>query len=111
MRTRKEPYGLLATAVGLLTGVALVVLAVQVCLPKVRDNARLRRQLLDVQGQIHAEQQRLSEVKREVASLEHDPKAVERAARLKLHYARPNETVVVFEPARPTTPPAGTGRR
>ena len=92
--------------------VGLVVLAVLVLigmcyLPVIKENERMRRQILLFQNQIETENARCKELQAQVDALLHDPKTIERLTREKLGYARPDETVIRFE--APTT--NATGRR
>lgn len=82
--------------------VGLVVLAVLLLigmcyLPVIRENERMRRQILIFQNQIEKEEARSKELQAQVDALMHDPKTVERLTREKLGYAKPDETVVRFE--------------
>jgi cell division protein FtsB len=83
--------------------VGLVVLAalllIGMCyLPVIHENERMRRQILLDQNQIEKEEARARELEAQVDALQHDPKTVERLTREKLGYAKPDETVVRFEP-------------
>ena len=82
--------------------VGLVVLAVLLLigmcyLPVIKENERMRRQILLFQNQIEREEARSKELQAQVDALLHDPKTIERLTREKLGYARPDETVVRFE--------------
>jgi cell division protein FtsB len=82
--------------------VGLVVLAVLLLiglcyLPVIRQNEQLRRQILFDQVQIETEQANAKRLQAQVDALLHDQKTVERLAREKLGYARPDETVIRFE--------------
>ncbi len=82
--------------------VALVVIAVLLLigmcyLPVIRENERMQRQILELQRQIQAEQEKSRELQAEIDAISHDPKTVERLAREKLGYAMPDETVIHFE--------------
>jgi len=82
--------------------VALVVLAVllligECYLPVIQENARMRSQILKLQAQLKVEQQKSQELQSQIDALQNDPRTVERLAREKLGYARPNETVIYFE--------------
>jgi cell division protein FtsB len=82
--------------------VGLVVLAVLLLigmcyLPVIKENERMRSQILKDQDQIQKEEDRSKELQAQVDALLHDPKTVERLTREKLGYARPDETVVRFE--------------
>jgi hypothetical protein len=84
--------------------VGLVVLAVLLLiglcyLPVIKENERMRRQILRFQNQIEREETRSKELQAQVDALLHDPKTVERLTREKLGYAKPDEAVVRFETA------------
>jgi cell division protein FtsB len=83
--------------------VALVVIAVLLLigacyLPVIQENARMESQIVKLQGQVQTEEQKAKQLQDEIDALQNDPKAVERLAREKLGYARPDETVIYFEP-------------
>lgn len=83
--------------------VGLVVLAVLLLigmcyLPVIKQNEQMRRQILLDQNQIEKEEARARELQAQVDALLHDQKTVERLTREKLGYAKPDETVVRFEP-------------
>jgi len=74
-------------------------------LPLIRQNERMRQQILRLNDQIKVEEERAALLKTSIDALRTDPKAVERLAREKLGYAKPGETVIRFqEPATNTTP-------
>jgi len=90
--------------------VGLVVLAflllIGMCyLPLIHQNERMRREILRLDAQLQKEEEKSRELKTEIEALRNDPKTVERLTREKLGYARPDETVVRFEPAV-TNPPS-----
>ena len=82
--------------------VGLIVLAVMLLigmcyLPVIQENARMRAQILKLDRQLQAEQQKSLQLQAQIDALLNDPKTVERLARENLGYARPDETVVRFE--------------
>ena len=84
--------------------VGLVVLAVLLLmgmcyLPLIQQNERMRREILRLDDQLKNEEAKSKQLKAEIDALRNDPKTVERLMREKLGYARPDETVVRFEPA------------
>ena len=86
--------------------VLAVVLLIGMCyLPVIKENERMRRQIMIFQDQIQKEEARSRELQLQLDALQHDPKTVERLTREKLGYARPDETVVRFE--APATNTAG----
>jgi cell division protein FtsB len=83
--------------VGLVVLAALLLMGM--CyLPVIHENERMRRQIMIFQDQIQKEEARSRALQAQVDALQHDPKTVERLTREKLGYARPDETVVRFEP-------------
>jgi cell division protein FtsB len=84
--------------------VGLVVLAILLLmgmyyLPLIQQNERMRREILRLDVQLQKEEAKSKELKAEIDALRSDPKTVERLMREKLGYAKPDETVVRFEPA------------
>ncbi|MGA2241121.1 MAG: septum formation initiator family protein [Verrucomicrobiota bacterium] len=89
--------------------VGLVVLAflllIGMCyLPLIHQNERMRREILRLDAQLQKEEEKSKQLKAEIEALRNDPKTIERLTREKLGYARPDETVVRFEPATTNTP-------
>ena len=90
--------------------VGLVVLAVLLLIvmcnrPVIQENERMRAQILKLDQQLKVEQEKSERLQAQIEALRNDPKTVERLAREKLGYARPDETVVRFE-APATNAPA-----
>ena len=84
--------------------VGLVVLAflllIGMCyLPLIHQNERMRREILRLDALLQKEEEISKQLKAEIEALRNDPKTLERLTREKLGYARPDETVVRFEPA------------
>jgi cell division protein FtsB len=89
--------------------VGLVVLAflllIGMCyLPLIQQNERMRREILRLDAQLQKEEEKSRQLKTEIEALRNDPKTIERLMREKLGYARPDETVVRFEPAATNAP-------
>lgn len=87
--------------------VALVVIAILLLigmcyLPVIQENARMQGQILKLKAQLQVEEQKNTELQSQIGALQNDPKAVERLAREKLGYARPDETVIYFETTNET---------
>ena len=78
----------------LLAGV--LVIAVRY-LPLIKQNERMRQQILRDNAKIQKAKAVNKELKTSIETLQTDPKAVERLARERLGYAKPDETVVRFE--------------
>jgi cell division protein FtsB len=86
----KVVVGLVMLAVLLLMGMCY--------LPLIQQNERMRREILRLDVQLQKEEAKSKQLKAEIDALRNDPKTVERLMREKLGYARPDETVVRFEP-------------
>ena len=89
--------------------VGLVVLAflllIGMCyLPLIQQNERMRREVLRLDAQLQKEEEKSKQLKTEIEALRNDPKTIERLMREKLGYARPDETVVRFEPPATNAP-------
>jgi cell division protein FtsB len=85
--------------------IALIVLACLIAcflwyLPVFKYNARLRKQILNLETQIAGEEESKAQLQAAIHSFLSDPKTVERIARQKLGYAKPGETVIFFEAPR-----------
>ena len=85
----KIVVGLVVLAILLLIGLCYV--------PVIQQNERMQREILDLQQKIRAEEETSRQLKTEIDALRSDPATVERMAREKLGYARPDETVIRFE--------------
>ena len=70
-------------------------------LPLIKQNERMRRQILRLDTQIQKEEENNKQLRGSIEALRRDPKAVERLARVQLGVAKPGETVIRFE--TPTT--------
>lgn len=82
--------------------VGLVVLAVLLLigmcyLPVIQQNTRIRADINRLGAQLKAEQEKSERLQAQIEALRNDPKTVERLAREKLGYAKPDETVIRFE--------------
>ena len=89
--------------------VGLVVLAVLLLmgmcyLPLIQQNERMRREILRLDDQLQKEEAKSKQLKDEIDALRNDPKTIERLMREKLGYAKPDETVVRFEPSVTNAP-------
>lgn len=83
--------------------VAAVLLLIGMCyLPVIQENERMRGQIYKLKEQLQAEEQKSQQLQGEIQALQTDPKTVERLAREKLGYARPNESVIYFEATNET---------
>jgi cell division protein FtsB len=68
-------------------------------LPLIQKNERMRKEILRLDGVIQKEEETSRQLRTSIDALRHDPKAVERLARERLGYAKPNEVVIRFEAA------------
>ena len=75
-------------------------------LPLIKQNERMRKEVLRLDTQIQKEEEAAKRLKTSVDALRNDPRAVERLAREKLGYAKPGETVIRFEEAVTNQPTA-----
>ena len=66
-------------------------------LPLIRQNERMRREILRFDARIQQQEEVSRQLHAAIDALRHDPKAVERLARERLGYGKPGETVVRFE--------------
>jgi cell division protein FtsB len=92
----KAVVGLLVLALLLLIGMWHV--------PLIRQNERMRREIMRLDEQLQTEEARSKKLQAEIEALRSDPKAIERLTREKLGYARPEETVIRFEPGISNSP-------
>jgi cell division protein FtsB len=82
--------------------VGLIVLAVLLLigrcyLPLVQENTRMRSENLRLQRELEKESEKSRQLQSQIDALQNDPQTVERLAREKLGYAKPDETVIRFE--------------
>jgi cell division protein DivIC len=86
------------TSVVLVLVVVAVLLLIGTCyLPIIRENERMQAQILKLEAQVQAEEEKSKSLQSQIDALQSDPKTVERLAREKLGYAKPDETVIYFE--------------
>ncbi len=62
-------------------------------LPLIKQNERMRQEILRLDNQIQKEEETSKQLRTSIDALRYDPKAVERLARERLGYAKPGETV------------------
>jgi len=84
--------------------IGLIVLAVLLLigmyyLPLIQENTRMRAKILELDQQLETETNQLNRLQAQIDALRNDPKTIERLAREKLGYAKPDETIIRFEPA------------
>src|SRR5690349_17331641 len=68
-------------------------------LPLVRQNERMRQEIMRRNLQVRQEEERSRQLESSIRSLRTDPRAMERLAREKLGFVKPGETRIQFEPA------------
>lgn len=73
-------------------------------LPLIKQNERMRREILRFDARIHQEEETSRRLSYSIEALRRDPKAIERLAREQLGYGKPGETVVRFEGASTNSP-------
>jgi len=66
-------------------------------MPLIHQNERYRTTVLGLDAEIQQEVETKKQLEAAIKSLNSDPNAVARLARMKLGYARPDETVIRFE--------------
>ena len=69
-------------------------------LPLIQQNQRYRMDILTLDRQIEAEERVSRDLNASLNAVQTDPRTIERLAREKLGYARPDETVIRFEAPR-----------
>jgi cell division protein FtsB len=67
-------------------------------LPLIKENQRMRKDIVRLDTRIQKEDEAGRRLRTSIEALRHDPKAVERLARERLGYAKPNEVVIRFMP-------------
>jgi cell division protein FtsB len=67
-------------------------------LPLIRQNERMRKNILQFDAQIRKEEEKARQYKLSMDALRYDPKSVERLARETMGFAKPGETIIRFEP-------------
>jgi cell division protein FtsB len=95
-------YGIwskLTRVVVFLIVVAAILLVFNWYLPLIQQNERMRKDILSLENQIRQEQETSKELRAEIDAMRTDPKTVERIARDKFGYAKPDETIVRFDNA------------
>lgn len=87
----------------LLLAAAIVVVAVWY-LPLIKENERKRSEVLRLDAQIQKEEETARQLKESTRVLREDTNAIGRLVREQLILAKPDETVIYFEPATTNTP-------
>jgi len=68
-------------------------------LPLIQQNERYRKDILRLDAAIASEERMGRQLKVQIDSVQNDPRTLERLAREKLGLAKPNETIIHFDPA------------
>ena len=105
MKVNLGIWSWLTQAVVALVAIAVLLLIGMTYLPLIQQNENYRREIDQLDKEIQTQAEISKELKSEIDALTNDPKTVERLAREKLRYARPDETIVHFD--SPVTNPAG----
>ena len=87
----------LTQAVIALVAVAVLILIGMTYLPLIQQNERMRREIDRLDGDLQKQQVISRGLRADIDALRNDPATVERLAREKLGYARPDETIIRFE--------------
>src|SRR5512139_2958873 len=69
-------------------------------LPLIKQNERMRKEILRLDTLIRTEEETARQLRTSIDALRHNPKAVERLARERLGYVRAGETVIRFTELR-----------
>jgi cell division protein FtsB len=92
--------GILSALTKIVVGLVVlaVLLLIGMCyLPLIDQNERMRAENLRLQRELQKESDKSKQLQTQIDALQNDPKTVERLAREKLGYAKPDETVIRFE--------------
>ena len=91
----------LAQAVVALVALATLLLIGMAYLPEIQKNERMRREIQKLDAELDAQKAISRQLQLDFNALRNDPKTVERLARERLGYAKPDETVFRFETNSP----------
>ena len=91
----------LTQLVVVLVAVAILLLIGMAYLQPIQQNERMRRDIDRLDGELENQKEVSQQLQAELNALRNDPQTVERLAREKLGYARPDETVIHFETNTP----------
>ena len=105
MKVNLGIWSWLTQAVVVLVAIAALLLIGATYLPLIQKNEQMRRRIDKLDAELEQERQTARQLQQEFDALRNDPKTVERLARQTLGYAKPDETVILFE--SPATNTAG----
>jgi cell division protein FtsB len=77
--------------------IAILLLIGMTYLPLIQQNEQMRRRIDALDTDLKKQKEQSKQLQAEFDALRGDPKTIERLAREKLGYARPDETVVHFD--------------
>ena len=97
MKVNLGIWSALTWAAIMLGFIAGLMLMVEWYFPLIKQNERMRKEILALSNQIKKEEQTRDGLKASIDALKHDPKTIERQAREQLRYAKPGETVIRFD--------------
>jgi cell division protein FtsB len=95
-------WGKLTNIIAGLVVLAVVLLIGMSYLPLIHENERMQKENLRLEMQLQQEAEKAKQLQAEIEALRNDPNTVERLAREKLGYAKPDETVILFTNATNT---------
>jgi cell division protein FtsB len=95
----------LTQAVVALVGIAVLLLIGMTYVPQIEKNETFRRRIDKLDAELEKQRQQSRQLQAEFDALRNDPKTIERLARQQLRYAKPDETVILFEPAATNAAP------
>ena len=98
-------WSILRRVVLFLLVIAGVLMVVVWYLPLIRENERMRKEVLRLEDRIGTEKETNKQLRASIETLQNDPKAIERLVRERLGYGKPGEILVHFDPPV-TNPPA-----
>ena len=91
----------LTQVVVVLVAIAVLLLIGMAYLQPVQENERMRRDIDRLDVELDQQKKISQQLQMDLNALRNDPQTVERLAREKLGYARPDETVIRFETNAP----------
>ena len=98
MKVNLGIWSWLTQAVVALVAIAVLLLIGMTYLPLIQQNEQMRRRIDSLDAELERQRQSAKQFQQEVDALRNDPKTVERLAREKLGYAKPDETIIHFDP-------------
>ena len=69
-------------------------------LPLIQENERFRRHILQLDSKIQEQERYARYLDTQIKAVQHDKRTIERLARERLNFARPNEIIIHFEPRK-----------